>query len=150
VLLLAHTETHLIRSNPGADPKGAGLRIETAHAPRIKEGIVMAAGNEDTVYTQDGIMAQIWVAFGQGTGLTRVSQMAVMALHERYFGHIDKCGILPVWKDHAVQVLERIRTIGKFAALKALERGDTTISKDDVTAAIAAVERDSDSSWCPP
>jgi hypothetical protein len=110
----------------------------------------MAADNEDIESTQEVIMAQIWVAFGQGMGMTRVSQMAVMALHGRYFGHINDSCIRPVWKDHAVQVLERIRTIGKFAALKALERGDTTISKDDVIAAMAAVEFKSDSSWCPP
>ncbi len=96
----------------------------------------MAAVNEDTSYTQDGTIAQILVAFGQGTGMTRISQRAVMALHGRYFGHIDKSGILPVWTDHAVQVLERIRTIGKLAALKALERGDTTIGEADVNAAI--------------
>jgi len=107
----------------------------------------MAAVEE---YSQDGIMAQIWVAFGQGTGMTRVSQTAVMVLHERYYAHIAKCGIIPDWGQHAVQVLERIRTIGRFAALKALERGDTTISEADVSAAIVAVEHDSDTSWCPP
>ena len=107
--------------------------------------------SEDTdQQLQQGIMAQIWVAFGQGTGMTRVAQAAAMALHERYFGHIGECGILKVWKDHDAQVLERIRTIGKFAALKALERGDTTVSKEDVLAAITAVQHNSDSSWCPP
>jgi len=111
----------------------------------------MAAVNEDdNVYTQEGIMAQIWVAFGQGTGMTRTSQKAVMVLHERYFGHIDKSGVFPVWGQQAVQVLERIRTIGKFAALQALQRGDTTISEGDVNAAIEAVELDSDTDYCPP
>jgi len=109
-----------------------------------------SASQEDTSHTQEGIMAQIWAAFGQGTGMTRTSQKAVMVLHARYFGHIEKSGIIPVWGKEAMQVLERIRTIGKYAAHEALKRGDTTISAADVAAAIEAVERESDTSWCPP
>lgn len=110
-----------------------------------------AAISEDgNVYTQEGIMAQIWVAFGQGTGCTRVSQKAVMVLHVRYFKHIGTSGIIPVWQDNAMQVLERIRLIGKLAALLAIERGDTTISAADVLKAIERVEAESDTSWCPP
>lgn len=99
-------------------------------------------------YTQEGIMAQIWVAFGQGTGPTRASQKAVLALHARYFSEIDKH--VEEWGEHAVQVLERIRTIGRVSTLKATERADTTISEADVNAAIEAVEVESDTSWCPP
>jgi hypothetical protein len=91
----------------------------------------MAAVNEDTSYTQEGIMAQIWVAFGQGTGTTRVSQKAVMALHGRYFAHIAKTGIAAAWGDEAVQVLERIRAIGRLAALTTSQRGATTILEED-------------------
>lgn len=109
----------------------------------------MAAGIEEP-YTQDGVMAQIWVAFGQGTGMTRISQKAALALHGRYYGHIHASGILPVWENQAVQVLERIRMIGKLAAVKALERGDTTVSEDDVNNAIVAVELNSDTDFCPP
>lgn len=108
------------------------------------------AANEDSSYTQQGIMAQIWVAFGQGTGLIRTSQKAALALEARYFDHIAKSGIIGVWGEHALQVLERIRAIGRLAALKATLRGDTTISEGDVNAAIAEVQRESDTSWCPP
>ena len=93
-------------------------------------------------------MAQIWVAFGQGTGMNRTSQTAVLALHTRYFAEAEKRR--PEWGPNAVQVLERIRTIGKVALLKATERADTAISEEDVNAAIEAVERESDTSWCPP
>jgi len=106
----------------------------------------MAAVDEG--YTQDGIMAQIWVAFGQGTGMTRTSQKAALALHTRYFAEIEKHR--EEWGENAVQVLERIRTIGKVALLKATERAATVISEEDVNAAIEAVERESDTSWCPP
>jgi hypothetical protein len=109
-----------------------------------------SASKEDTAYSQQGIMAQLWVAFGQGTGATRASQKAVMALYGRYFDRIASTGIVEVWGEHAMQVLERLRTIGRFAALKALERGDTTISEEDVNAAIEAVERESDTDYCPP
>ena len=106
------------------------------------------ASLEDSQYSKEGIMAQIWVAFGQGTGMTRASQKAVMVLHAKYFEHIDKH--LEEWGPNAVQVLERIRTIGKVAAHRAVGRADTTISEADVTEAIDAVEHESDSSWCPP
>ena len=109
-----------------------------------------SASKEDISYTQLGIMAQIWVAFGQGAGMTRTSQKAVMALHGRYFDHIAVSGIQDVWGDHAVQVLERLRAIGRVAAHKAMVRGDTTISEQDVTEAMTAVELDSDTDYCPP
>ena len=110
-----------------------------------------AAINEDgNQYTQEGIMAQIWVAFGQGTGCARVSQKAVMALHARYFNHIKTSDVIKVWNENAMQVLERIRLIGKIAALIAIQRGDTTISEADVQIAIVKVEVESDTSWCPP
>ncbi|HYU32425.1 MAG TPA: hypothetical protein VEW48_09690 [Thermoanaerobaculia bacterium] len=104
--------------------------------------------SEDAPYTQEGIMAQIWVAFGQGTGLTRTSQKAVLALQARYYEEIPK--YVSEWGEQAVQVLERIRAIGKVAAFKATERGSTVISEDDVNAAMPTVERESLTSWCPP
>ncbi len=106
--------------------------------------------DEDVSYTQEGIMAQIWVAFGQGTNFSRVSQKAAMALHARYFEHIQASGIIKVWKQNAMQVLERIRLIGKISALIAVQRGDTTISEADVQIAIVKVEVESDTSFCPP
>ena len=109
-----------------------------------------ASQEDNSSYTQLGIMAQIWVAFGQGTGSVRISQKAVMALHERYFEHIEKTGIAGSWGTEAVQVLERIRAIGRLAALKAAQRADTAISAEDVTTAAAAVQYESDTSHCPP
>ena len=109
-----------------------------------------SASQEDKSYTQLGIMAQIWVAFGQGTGSVRISQKAVMALHEKYFEHIEKIGITNFWGTEAVQVLERIRAIGRLAAMKAAQRADTTISAEDVSTASAAVQYESDTAHCPP
>ena len=39
-------------------------------------------------YTQEGIMAQIWIAFGQGAGAIRVSQEAALELRRWYFDAI--------------------------------------------------------------
>jgi hypothetical protein len=108
------------------------------------------ASLEDTLYSQEGIMAQIWIAFGQGTGAVRVSQKAALALHARYFAHIAVSCIDKAWGTEALQVLERIRTIGRVAALRAVERGDSTISAADVEGAMLLVERESDTEWCPP
>ena len=98
-----------------------------------------SASQEDTSYTQQGIMAQIWVAFGQGSGMTRASQKAVMALHARYFDHIASSGIQVVWGENAMQVLER------YKALYALERvgvpDPISVTKQTVTDAVASNRR---------
>ena len=99
-------------------------------------------------YTRDGIMAQIWVAFGQGTGFTRVSQEACVHLHEMYYDAI-RDELVAAWEEEAVQVLERIRAIGRLAASKAIDSGATAISVADVRASAQAVHRSSDTPWCP-
>jgi hypothetical protein len=101
-------------------------------------------------YTQEGIMAQIFVAFGQGTGATRVSQEAALALRTQYFATITPVVVSTRWATEAVQVLERIRAIGKLAAFLALQRGDTVISAADVLSAALKVEAKSDTDLCPP
>ena len=101
-------------------------------------------------YTQEGIMAQIWVAFGQGAGSTRVSQAAAMELHRWYFDAITPEVVAEKWDTDAVQVLERIRTIGSLAALKTTSAGATTISPVEVYASAAAVQGASLTPLCPP
>lgn len=73
-----------------------------------------------------------------------------MALHSRYFNQIMAVNALASWKEQGVQVLERIRAIGRLAAYKALQRGDTVISADDVLSATSAVELQSETEMCPP
>jgi len=101
-------------------------------------------------YTQEGIMAQIWVAFGQGTGATRVSQTAAVTLRTLYLGAITAEVVDQRWANEGVQVLERIRAIGRLAAFKAMERGDTTVSSDDVESSATTVQLTSDTDLCPP
>ena len=100
-------------------------------------------------YTQEGIMAQIFIAYGQGSGATRVSQDAAVALRTLYFNAITD-DVITRWSGEAVQVLERIRAIGKLSGFQALQRGDTVISVEDVQSAAAAVQKVSTTEFCPP
>ncbi|HEY8019640.1 MAG TPA: hypothetical protein VIH93_00975 [Thermoanaerobaculia bacterium] len=101
-------------------------------------------------YTREGIMAQIMVAFGQGTGATRVSQDAAMQLRTLYFGAITEKIVSDLWETEAVQALERIRAIGRLAAHRATEAGATRISADDVAASAGRVQKTSETVLCPP
>jgi hypothetical protein len=100
-------------------------------------------------YTPDGIMAQIYVAFGQGTGAMRVSQDVCAALRSRYYGRIDDA-VVKGWEALAGQVLERFRALGRFMALNAGTAGKTNLAGADVESAARMVERQSNTPLCPP
>jgi hypothetical protein len=99
-------------------------------------------------YTKDGVMAQMLVAFGQGTGPVRVSRDACAAFHSRYYGWIDEA-LLGAWATEAVQVLERVRAIGRRLAFEASLEGRTAISGATLLAVARAVEEGEDCPWCP-
>lgn len=100
-------------------------------------------------YTKDGIMAQILVAFGQGTGSLRVSQEAAMELHNRYYPKITDDVIKTRWAAEGVQVLERIRAIGRLVASNTSAAGGTTIAGGGaVNSAAATVELKSQTDLC--
>ncbi|HEX4965429.1 MAG TPA: hypothetical protein VF173_31755 [Thermoanaerobaculia bacterium] len=101
-------------------------------------------------YTQEGIMSQILVAFGQGAGPIRVSQEAALELRRWYFDAITQEIIDNAWETEAVQVLDRIRAIGSLAALKAAGIGATAISPQNVYDSASAVQDLSDTELCPP
>jgi hypothetical protein len=101
-------------------------------------------------YTQEGIMAQILVAFGQGAGAIRVQQEAALELRRWYYGAITKDVIDEQWETEAVQVLDRIRAIGSLAALKATSNGSTAISTKEVFESATAVQETSNTPLCPP
>ena len=101
-------------------------------------------------YTQEGIMAQIWIAFGQGAGAIRVSQDAALELRRWYFDAITPQIINTDWATQGVQVLDRIRAIGSLAATKAVLAGATAISTEDVYDSATTVQLTSDTELCPP
>lgn len=99
------------------------------------------------VYTKDGIMAQIYVAFGQGTGPIRVSQDVCTGLYNQYYNRIDK-QVIAGWDQTAVQALERIRAVGRLMAIEACQQGETALKGSDVPSACQRVERKSDTELC--
>lgn len=101
------------------------------------------------VYTQDGIMAQVYVAFGQGTGAVRVSQEAALELHRWYYNAITPI-VINDWGTAALQVLDRIRAIGSLAALKAIQQGSPTVTVAQVYESAEQVQVLSDTPYCPP
>lgn len=100
-------------------------------------------------YTRQGILDQILVAFGQGTGAVRVAGEAAAALRDRYEPYADD-RVLESWGEVGVQVLERIRAMGRLAALRAAEGASTVITRPMVTTAIDNVEKVSMTILCPP
>lgn len=101
-------------------------------------------------YTKDGIMAQIYVAFGQGAGAIRVSQDAALELHRWYYDAITPEVVDVEWAAQALQVLDRIRAIGSLAALKATGSGSTAINPANVYESAIQVQETSDTDLCPP
>jgi hypothetical protein len=101
-------------------------------------------------YTQEGIMAQISVAFGQGAGAIRVSQEAALELRRWYFDAITPKIVDEEWATKGLQVLDRIRAIGSLAALKAILVGAVAISQLDVYDSALTVQLTSDTELCPP
>jgi hypothetical protein len=100
-------------------------------------------------YTQNGIMAPMYVAFGQGTGAMRVSQDVCRALHDRYYQAID-AAMIQDWDSIGVQVLERFRAIGRLMAINAGAAGKTRLAGADLESAARIVERESGTPLCPP
>lgn len=100
-------------------------------------------------YTSEGILSQTCLAFGQGTGAVRVSQDACRALRDRYSPRID-ADLIASWEHEAVQVLERIRSIGRTAAGRIAAEGRIEITAADFTASARRVEINSDTERCPP
>ena len=94
-------------------------------------------------------MAQAWIAFGQGTDYLRVSQEAALTLQEIYRKAISD-DLIEKWSDESVQVLERLRAVGRLSAQLAVTAGDTKIIPRYVLEAAAQVRIESDTERCPP
>jgi hypothetical protein len=131
----------------------AARRVETESGtpicPRDPQAVSHREDLATEPYTRDGILAQILVAFGQGTGALLVSQEACQPFDERYRPRID-AEVLAAWRTQGVQVLERIRAIGRSAALQTSLAGGSVISRETVVGAMRAVEAVSLTSLCPP
>jgi hypothetical protein len=117
-------------------------------ACREPGNVYFGKGEIKMAHTKDGIMAQLLVAFGQGTGALQVSQEAALELHRWYYDAITD-EIVKDWDLYAVQVLLRMRAIGSLAALKAILAGSTTITAGMVYESALTVQQMSDTPICP-
>jgi len=98
-------------------------------------------------YSRDGIMAQILVSLGQGTGAIRIQQEACLEIKGRYYERITQ-EVIDLWETEGTQVLERIRAVGRLAAAQTVGSGDTAIQAVTVRLAAQQVERSSSTIWC--
>lgn len=98
--------------------------------------------------SQQNILAQFYVAFGQGAGTMRVHRGTVAALRERYRRNLADWE--KRWDDIGAQMLERVRAIGRLAAHRATSGAHTAIRPEHFDSSANEVERTSASTECPP
>ena len=99
-------------------------------------------------YTKQDVINQSLVAFGQGTNFMRVSSRALREFVDAAQQLIDMRSMHEHWGEVAVQVLERVRTMGRVAAALAIEDGRTYIDEENVRVAMRKVRMMSKSDWC--
>jgi hypothetical protein len=92
------------------------------------------------------ILGQFFVAFGQGTGCVRVKRETIAAIRNHYIGMIETYS--QSWEEDAVQVLERVRTVGRLAALNSLQQGSSAISPEHFLDATGRIQHSSRTRWC--
>ena len=103
---------------------------------------------EKRTYTQQDIVNQSLVAFGQGTQFMRVNTRACRTLAEHMKNTSESRDLPARWETIAVQMLERVRLIGRVAATRAIEHARTWVDKEDVTIAIRRVSEISKTTEC--
>lgn len=94
------------------------------------------------------ILDQICVAFGQGTGPTRVTAAAAEALRGFYAPAITE-EVAGIWDGVAAQALERARATGRLADQLATERAAMAIGPREAVQAAQAVSQVSNTPICP-
>ncbi|MEO1368645.1 MAG: hypothetical protein AAFX50_15840, partial [Acidobacteriota bacterium] len=91
-------------------------------------------------YTRRDVINQSLIAFGQGTNFMRVSSRACREI-ERLMVVVDESRSLHErWGTIAVQILERVRSIGRVARAWAVEDGETVIGEEYIGRAFRKVK----------
>lgn len=108
------------------------------------------ANNKPRTYSPADVVQQSLVAFGQGTDYMRVNAEAAQYLVDVMQSSIERFRIHEDWGTEAVQVLERVRAIGRLSALYATQSGSTVISGEEVSRAAILVQRTSKTPGCLP
>ena len=86
-----------------------------------------------TVHTAEQILAQLFIAFGQGAGTMIVSLEAIEAATREYKPAIEKSA--HKWNEIVLATLEYARAVGRIAAFQAIQGGRNVISEGDWRAA---------------
>lgn len=94
------------------------------------------------------ILGQMLVAFGAGVGFMRVHQDTVAAFRRTHLGIVRNIVSHHAWDADAVDVLEKVRAVGRLAASLAVERGDVGVTEGDLNDAFASVTRFAPTRWC--
>ncbi len=109
-----------------------------------------ASGNPNArTYTPEDVIQQSLVAFGQGTSYMRVNREAAQYIVDLMKATVDRFRAHQTWETDAVQVLERVRAIGRLATHYATVAGQTVIDGENVSRAALMVQRISKSGSCP-
>ena len=106
------------------------------------------ASKEAREYSQQDVLNQCLVAFGQGTGCVRVSSGACREFLGLVGQVAEQRELHKDWGEIAVQMLERMRTIGRVAAGLLLAEGRVHIEERDVVVAFRRVQVGSKSIDC--
>ncbi|MBE3134442.1 MAG: hypothetical protein IMZ55_13290, partial [Acidobacteria bacterium] len=80
------------------------------------------------------VLDQIFVAFGQGAGVMRIADAAIVYATQTYWAVVQ--ANMTVWEEDAPHVREYARTLGHLAAHIALQKGRTIIEREDLAQAI--------------
>lgn len=92
------------------------------------------------------IVAQVFIAFGQGAGPLRVPRKTVRSMHD-YLGRFA-AKALPRWDADGTEALERVRLMGRLAAQLAVAAGRLEISAADFARSADTVRLASKTDLC--
>jgi hypothetical protein len=95
----------------------------------------------------EDIMGQFFVALGQGTGHVRIQREAIREFRSRYLPRITN-QMIHGWDTDGVQVLERVRAIGRLAAINVGAAGQISINSRALFDAMMRVEEESATVYC--
>ncbi|MEM8995127.1 MAG: hypothetical protein AAGF23_10100 [Acidobacteriota bacterium] len=101
-------------------------------------------------YTRRDVINQSLVAFGQGTNFMRVSSRACREIERLMTVADQQRGLTEHWGEIAVQLLERVRSVGRVAQAWAIEDGETVIGEEYIGRAFRKVQLTSKTTGCPP
>jgi hypothetical protein len=142
--LAAHLATQQAQTVIGADDfTRAASAVErvsaTPNCPQAPPDFPAPVTEPITSDPAETILAQWCIAFGQGTGVLRVSTEAIRAMREHYLGGLSPA-LIRGWQTDAVQVLERIRAEGRLAAQFGVARAQGVIGAEEFLQAARTIE----------